>query len=354
METSPEMAKYNNAVDNSLQGKPGINLTLPNGKKINFTNKEVLNYLTNEEIASQSVGGEGTSLKSVNYDKLSDKQKILWDFTYGKNRTAQSYNLINSVTSQYKAPLDLYGDKVKAYNKALSDNLMTKTGKYIPKLQAIVVSDKDGAQSRDRLETIANQALLTYTGVAGSQPGGAAELSTDQAKSGREWLAGKDKGNIMYSKLSQGGKNFLVMTKGNEEIVVPLTPQLLTSLPKSKDDMTSVEEDVRETQSYFGGNTNPSNDPTKAYFQRPAFPNVKKLSVTADLSKNSSNAYNYLNLNIKLPSGWKNIQLDDFPMDIKNAQGEIAGFTDTDILNIYLQSDKVPQAWKDEIKKNFQ
>lgn len=361
---SPEMAKYNNAIEKSLQGKQGINLTLPNGKKVSFTNKEVLGYLTkknseslfstNKNITSMGVMGEGQTLEDVDYNKLSDKEKILWDFAYGKNRTAQSFNLINNVFSQYTGVLSEYSNKVKAYNKALSDNLMTKTGKYIPKLSAIVVSDKDGAQSRDRLETIANLALGTYTGIAGSQPGGAAELSTEQAKAGRDWLTGKDKGDIMYSKLSQGGKNFLVMNKGNQEIVIPLTPQLMTNLPKSKDDMTSVEEDVRETQSYFDGNTNPSNDPTKSYFQRPAFPNVKKLSVTADLSKNSTNAYNYLNLNLKLPSGWKNIQLDDFPMDIKNAQGQIAGFTDTDILNIYLQSDKVPQSWKDEIKKTFQ
>jgi hypothetical protein len=351
---SPELAKYNDAVEKSLQGKQGINLTLPGGKKVTFTNKEVLGYLTKSKLSSIGAPGEGQSLQDVDYDKLSDKEKVLWDFTYGKNRTAQSFDLINNVTSQYTGALNTYGDKVKAYNKALSDNLMTKTGKYIPKLQAIIVSDKDGAQSRDRLEAIANQALSTYTGIAGSQPGGAAELSTDQAKAGRDWLASKDKGNIMYSKLSQGGKNFLVMNKGNEEIVVPLTPQLMTSIPKSKDDMTSTEEDVRETQSYFDGNTNPSNDPTKSYFQKNAFPNVKKLSVTADLSKNSTNAYNYLNLYVKLPSGWKNIQLDDFPMDIKNAQGEIANFTDTDILKIYLTSDKIPQSWKDEIKKTFQ
>jgi hypothetical protein len=354
VDASPEMAKYNTAVERSLQGKQGINLTLPNGKKVSFTNKEVLNYLTKNKLSSIGAPGEGQNLETVDYNQLSDKEKILWDFTYGKNRTAQSFNLINNVTSQYTGALSEYGERTKAYNKALSDNLMTKTGKYIPKLQAIVVSDKDGAQSRDRLETIANQALLTYTGVAGSQPGGAAELSTDQARAGRDWLAGKDKGDIMYSKLSQGGKNFLVMTKGNEEIVIPLTPQLMTNLPKSKGDMTSTEEDIRETQSYFDGNTNPTNDPTKSYFQRPAFPNVKKLSVAADLSKNSTNAYNYLNLRLKLPSGWKNLQLDEFPMDVKNAQSEIAGFTDTDILNIYLKSDRVPQTWKDEIKKNFQ
>ena len=65
-------------------------------------------------------------------------------------------------------------------------------------------------------------------------------------------------------------------------------------------------------------------------------------------------ALNYLNLNIKLPSGWKNLQLDDVPLDIKNAQAEISKFTDNDVLNIYLQNDKVPQSWKDEIRRTYQ
>ena len=144
------------------------------------------------------------------------------------------------------------------------------------------------------------------------------------------------------------------MHKGAAEIVVPLTPGLALQLPKSDTDLSSAEEDIRETQQHFDGNTNPSNNPTKAYFQPTSFANTNKVSVTGDLQKDRTSALNFLNLNIKLPSGWKNLQLDELPLDIKNAQAEISKFTDNDILNIYLKSKSVPQSWKDEIRKTYQ
>jgi hypothetical protein len=356
--TDPKVITNRENYNKAISELPGVKLTTASGKVLNFTSNEISNFVSKYKRvtgkSAEDIKFGGGQADVIDPNSLTPNEKEMYSILENSSKNPDAARTLNAVISRHKPLVQKFAADKRTYDDVFRTKLLEKTGKYIPKLQAIVVSDKDGAQSRDRLETIANQALSIYTGIAGSQPGGAAELSTDQARAGREWLTGKDKGDIMYSKLSQGGKNFLVMNKGNQEIVIPLTPQLMTNLPKSKDDMTSVEEDVRETQSYFDGNTNPSNDPTKSYFQRPAFPNVKKLSVTADLSKNSTNAYNYLNLNIKLPSGWKNIQLDNFPMDVKNAQSQISGFTDTDILNIYLQSDKVPQAWKDEIKKTFQ
>ena len=358
---SPEIIAKRKEYDAAVSNLPGLGFRGTTGKEVRLTNKEVANFVSKyQDITSSVVTGGGAAMgtgggyKKVDLSGLTDKEREVYDMLSSPNANLTAANSIRAVINRHKPYADQFRTDLLKQTDLLRANLLTKTGKYIPKMQAIMVSDKEGAQSRDRMETIANMALNVYTGVAGSQPGGAAELSTDQASSAKEWLSGKDKGNIMYSKLTQGDKKFLVMQKGGQEIVIPLTPVMVGQLPKSDTDMSFAEEDIRETQQHFDGNTNPSNDPTKAYFQPKAFANTNKVSVTGDLQKNRRTALNYLNLNIKLPSGWKNLQLDDTPLDIKNAQAEISRFTDNDILNIYLQNENVPQAWKDEIRRTYQ
>lgn len=358
---SPEMLARKKAYDVAVASLPGLGFRTPSGKEIKLTSKEVANFVSKyQDISSSIVTSGGSTMGTtggpvkVDLSNLTDKEKDIYTMLSSPNVNAQASNTIRAVINRHKPYVEQYRTDLKEQNKLLRANLLEKTGKYIPKVQALIVSDKDGAQSRERLETLANLALTTYTGLAGSQPGGTAELSTDQAKTAKDWLASEGKGSIMFSKLTQGNKKFLVMQKGSQEIVIPLTPNLAVQLPKSATDMSSTEEDIREIQQHFDGNTNPSNDPKKSYFQPKTFSNVRKISVTGDLQKDQTSALNFLNLNIKLPSGWKNLQLDDVPLDIVNAQSEISRFTDSDILDIYLRNDNVPQSWKDEIRRTYQ
>lgn len=356
---NPKVTQARDAYNKAVSQLPSVALKTSTGKIINLTSKEVSEFVAKFKRVSSTTGAEDVKFKGGQMDvidpsKLTDNEKEIYNILQNSSKNPEAARTLNAVIARHKPLVETYKKDKELYDNTLRANLLEKTGKYIPKMQAIIVTDKDGAQSRDRMENIANLALSTYTGVAGSQPGGAAELSTDQANSAKNWLIGKDKGDIKYSKLSQGDKKFLVMQKGSEEIVIPLTPNMANQLPKSATDLSSTEEDIRETQQHFDGNTNPSNDPKKAYFQPKKFSNVNKLSVTGDLQKDRSSALNYLNLNLKLPSGWKNLQLDDVPLDIKNAQAEISKFTDRDILNIYLTSSSVPQSWKDEIRRTYQ
>lgn len=358
---SPEIIAKRKEYEAAVSKLPGLGFRTSTGKEVRLTSKEVADFVSKyQDISSTVVVGSSSTMgttggsKKVDLSGLTDKEREVYNMLSSPKENLTAANTIRAVINRHKPYAEQFRTDLRKQTDLLRANLLEKTGKYIPKMQAIIVSDKDGAQSRERLETLANMALNVYTGVAGSQPGGAAELSTEQASSAKEWLTGKDKGDIMYSKLTQGDKKFLVMQKGGQEIVIPLTPNMVGQLPKSDTDMSSIEEDIRETQQHFNGNTNPSNDPKKAFFQPRAFANTNKISVTGDLQKNRRTALNYLNLNLKLPSGWKNLQLDDVPLDIKNAQAEIGRFTDNDILNIYLQHDDVPQAWKDEIRRTYQ
>jgi hypothetical protein len=355
---NPKIMASREAYNKEVAKLPGATVRTSNGSVLNFTSKEVADFtakfkrVRGTDIEDRKFGGG--QMDVIDEKDMNGKEKQMYNILQNAGKNPDAARTLNAIISRHKPLIQQFENSKKSYNDAFRTSLLEKTGKYIPKMQAIVVSDKDGAQSRDRLETLANMALNTYTGVGGSQPGGTAELSVDDANSAKEWLVGKDKGSIMYSKLSQGDKKFLVMQKGSAEIVIPITPTMVGQLPKSDTDLTLEEENIRETQQHFDGNTNPSNDPKKAYFQPRMFANTRKVSVTGDLQKDQTNALNYLNLNIKLPSGWKNLQLDDVPLDIKNAQAEISRFTDNDILNIYLQNDNVPKAWKDEIRRTYQ
>lgn len=354
----PKVMASREAYNKAVSQLPGATIRT-NGREYKFTSKEVSDFVSKFKRVAATTSAEDVRFKGGQMDvidptKLTDNEKVMYNIVQNAGKNPDAARTLNAIVARHKPLVEGYEKDKKLYTDALKTNLLEKTGKYIPKLEAIMVSDKDGAQSRDNLETLANLALSTYTGVAGSQPGGAAELSTEQAAAAKEWLSGKDKGSIFYSKLSQGDKKFLVMQKGGQEIVVPLTPQMVGQLPKSKTEMSVAEEDIREVQQHFGGNTNPSNDPRKAYFQPRAFSSVNKIAVTADLQKDETSALNFLNLNLKLPSGWKNLQLDDVPLDVPTAQTQISKFTDNDVLNIYLRSDQVPQAWKDEIIRTYQ
>lgn len=360
---SPEVVAKRAEYMAAVSKLPALAFRTPTGKDVKLTSKEVADFVSKyQDISSSlptgggSVAGAPSTSGSVkpNLQNLTDKEREVYNMLSSPSANVNAANTIRAVINRHKPYAQQFRKDLMKQTDLLRENLLEKTGKYIPKIQALMVSDKDGAQSRERLENLANLALSVYTGVAGSQPGGAAELSTEQAAAAKDWLVGENKGDIKYSKLTQGGKKFLIMQKGSQEIVVPLTPQLATQLPKSNTDMSSAEEDIREVQQHFGGNTNPTNDPRKAYFQPKSFSNINKVSVTGDLQKDETTALNYLNLNLKLPSGWKNLQLDELPLDVPNAQSQISKFTDNDILNIYLRSDNVPQAWKDEIIRTYQ
>ena len=266
-----------------------------------------------------------------------------------KNKNQQ---VISNVLSSYFDLGPKYNAYNTAYNTALADKIRTKAGKYIPSVANINVSNKDGAVSRDNVGGIIGSVLLRFTDPFGGTPGGSAELSHSDAIAGQDMLASKNKDNIQYKKIIQGDKTFALMMLGSKQVLIPLTSIEAAQLPKSKDEPSQEEIDVKNAQMLGGGNTNVTNNPEQSHFQTNKFTNVRKLSVTADLNhdKTPGSALNYINLNIKTPSGWKNLQLDDFPMDVKNATALVGSLTDQDIINYFLYDSKVRKDVKEEIK----
>lgn len=355
--SNPNIAGTAAALNQAIANKKGIVIS-SNGQNINFTNKEVFDFLNKEKGNAFSVSvspttnaptSTGTGL-DIDTNDLSPKERALYNFVksarYG-NRTGLASPQQASVTNlfrQYDDVIQQGQANRRTINDLVSRDLSGKSGKYIPVISTINVgAGKEFSMARGNMEAIASAVLSRYS----RDKGGAEGLDVTAAN---EILSGDNKNDIQYQKLIQGDKTYLVLKKGTVEHAIPLTAIEAAQLPKNKNEATSTDLDVKTLQRLNGGKTNKSGQAVDGYFQRVNFGNVKNLNVTADLSSDKSNPeIQYMSVNIKLPSGWKTLQLSQFPLDANSAAKQVHGFTDNDIKQLFLSSNSIPKSWKDEI-----
>jgi hypothetical protein len=339
-----------------VQKRNGITLTI-GGNPVTFTNKEVYDFLNKEKNVTQRVVSKGSktgtvdkTVKDIDVADLTPKERQLFDFIktsrYGAApaSSSASQSTVNNLFTQYDDLIARGGELKKSINKAVTSDLLERSGKYIPAINSIFVGTKDD-MSRINMESIAGTILSRVKRDKGGNEGlnvGNAELM----------VSGDGKANTQYQTLVQGDDTFLVLKQGETEETIRLTPQEKAQLPKSKNAPSQQDIDVITAQRLNGGNTNTTGKPQDGFFQRNSFPNVTNLNVTADLNQNKSNsAVQYLNLNVQLPSGWKSLKLTNFPLDVTSATKRINQLTDKEVKELFLKSDGIPQAWKEEIKK---
>lgn len=327
-----------------------------------FSQRELLDYLSKEKYGPEGLttglGGSvlagatpGKKVLKMDLSKLTDKERILYNFRIKGSGNENTDKIINATFKRYGTAVDENKKAVAKINDVVYNELLSKTGAYIPMMSNITVTSKEGASSRNRLEDIAMLSLMKFDSDFSGIPGGSDMISKDEISDARGWLAGKDKGDIQYKRLVQGGQTYLVLVKGNEEKFIPLTPEEAAKIPASSNEPSYLQRQVTTAQHLGNGNTNTSGMVGDAFFQRNNFTNLRNLSAVADLQWNQSNhSKNYLNLNLKLPSGWKNLQLDYNPMDSRQAIQFINGLTDEDLKQLYLKDPRVPEEWKQEIR----
>lgn len=355
----PSLAGSDAAVKQALEGKTGLTLTVQ-GKPTYFSKEEIYNYLKKETykpetrslVTGPDVGAAKLKL-TVDESLLSPKERLLHDVIKGARyaevpgRPSAAQNVVLDTFKKYGDVIKTGMDFEKRKNDLIAKDIMTKTGKYVPAINTIFVGSDKGSTARTRMEAIATGVLSRYT----ADKAGAEGLDLDEAKG---MLVGDNKGDIQYQKLIQGDKTFLVLNLGNKKQVVPLTDFEAAQLPKDKSERTKVDIDVTTLQTLNGGVTNATGNALNSYFQKVNFPNVKRLNVTADLSADkAAPSVQYMNINLKLPSGWKTLPLDDYPMDANTAASQVGTFTDEKIIQLFLGSRNVPQSWKDEIKNLY-
>lgn len=356
--SNPALAGSVAAMDNALKSKKGFTITV-GGKPTHFTNKEILSYLSKEEIKDAGTNGFVTGpntgsqklTNNIDPNTLTAKEKALYEVVkgnrYGLSPTAAnaSQSVIGGVLSQYSDVVNQGKSFRSAMNSFVSQDMLERSGKYIPSISSIFVGNsKEDNMARARMESVVGTVLSRYK----RDKGGAEGLDVPGAES---FLTGDGKNDIQYQKVIQGDKIYVVMKKGAEEHMIPVTAMEAGQLPKMKGEPSALEIDITTTQAMNNGSTNLTGKAEDAIFQRFNFSNVKSLNVAADLKRDRSNpAIQYMTVQMKLPSGWKSLPLTDYPMDVSKAATMIGGFTDKEITQMFLDSKNVPQSWKDEIK----
>ena len=348
--SSPETQGKKKQLDAELASRPPLRIG-----NTSFSQKEIFDFIQKDVFPKYSgtvpggtftMGTTGTSTTAADLNKLTNKEKVLYDAFARKDRIAEAVlKRYNPVTAAYRT----FNQGVTAKR---NEKLLEKTGAYVPAMFNINVSNKDGAASRDMWEGIAGSALMIYEESFGGIKGGAAELSQDDIAKGRKWLtqkAGKD--DLQYKKLVQGDKTFLVMTNGDEEVVVPLPEVIVNQLPRNENEVSSFNKKIKKAQQLGGGSTNPKLIPDIAVIQRWDFPNVKNLNVVADVKSNKTNpGKNYLVFNLRTPSGWQSLSMDGYPLSIDNIEKTIQTATDAEIKSYFLNNPTVSASVKEEIK----
>ena len=322
-----------------------------------YSQKEILRFLNKKELFTRSTTTGKMRREDLFYDSLDAKEKVLYSAQLNKNavipfpaslfvKKDSENERVKNIMYQYASIEQAQLNFANVFENKKNTKLAEISGKYIPVVTNINVSNKDGATSRNTWEGIVGTVLLRYS-MPGGTKGGAE--GTD-IKTAREWLNSKDKDDIQYKKLIQGDKTFIIMMKGTEEAIIPLIPLEANQLPKYSNEPSTIQKQVISAQYMNNGNTSISSDPTLAMFSRNKFVNVKNLNVTADLQWNeSNNAINYINLNLKLPSGWKSLELSA-PVDVDGATEFIYKANDNYIKNLYLSDTRVPESIKNEIR----
>ena len=338
---APEVKVQADLYSKSINSLPTIDFNIE-GRKYSFSKKEIENYAIKKRTLENPYGALQQSGKGVEIN-LTAKERILDGVSTKSDYTKKILNNYRNIVVSNEPFL-------QKKDAAVKQLLLDRNGSYVPAIYNINVTNKDGATSRDNMEGIAGSILMRFGTTVGGQKGGGETLSADDVETGRSWLKGTDKDNLQYKRLTQGKNQFLVMMNGKDEIVIPLTSKEVPLLPRNANEPSQIESEVMSLQQKFNGTTNYKHIPQKGFYQPENFPNVKGLTVTADLEwDRSDHAMNYINYNIKLPSGWYYMQLENYKVSADQATNYLNSNTDKDIKQLFLDNPKVSSAIKEEI-----
>jgi len=278
------------------------------------------------------------------------------------SKDATTFNRIFKKTSSELSKLE------KEFAGQVDQNIMQRDGTYVPRLVAITFAEDKGGIARNTWQSYASQALLNFDKDIAGMKGGSEWISKGDVAKARKWME-ESKNDIIYKKLDYGNQKVLVMVKGNETITIPLTPQLAAQIPLDDPRTPSPEYQIIErAQNIYNGSTNASNVDRDASLEdkyRKAFfwpdgqymPNIDRLNVKVDLTQDMTiDGMQYLNLLLKTELGVLPLKID------KKSDGRSAGLsrdqalnfihdlTDDYVKQLYLESNKVPENWKEVIR----
>ena len=341
IETSPEFIAQQRELDNKIKTVKPIIIRDASGKTLTFSPKEIANFIAKRKTVNTGGGAAGMATTAeVTYTApLSAKEKVL-------ARAKLSGATLNSWKKVYGAVAHDHLEFEKRKQEAIQAEIEKRSGTYIPRVTTINVGSEDGSIARRTWENIADAVLSRYQGKGGDE-----KLSKDDIALGKGWVSGEGKNNIVYKKLTQGGKTYLIMNKDGKEVTIPLEAMEARQLPLSDpNEPSAAYKDVVEAQYLFNGSTNPTGNYQDAMFGRSRMPKAN-LDIKADLTWNKSNtAKQYIQLQLNTANGVVPLKLEDNPMSRDNAMSFIGQLTKSQIKQLYLNSPLINDRDKQAIK----
>lgn len=347
VDNSASLKNANNKILAGVKDLPPIVGVDERGRSTTFTQKEIVEFINKRDTSPAMFGGGGLTLGTgTNYTKpLTNREKQLEKHIWGSNRT-----IFNQYVQKSKVALNDFKD---TRDKMIEQNLLEKGGTFIPRQVAISFGSDEGGVKRRTWESTINTALAPYGDRlnAGGVTGGVEELSADEYETAKEWISGKDRDQIIYSKIEQGSKTFVQMTLGGKDILVPVNRNRVNRLPMTDPNAPSPEyKEIVGAQRIGKGNTNPTGKFEDCYFDNT---NIKgtRLNIGADLVWNkSNNDKQYISLKLNTPKGMMPLMVET-PVDRDKAITIIKSLTDKQIKELYLADPSIPENWKEVIKK---
>ena len=330
------------AVYNSIASLPNVTVRDRAGRAISFTAKEIASYVANREVTQTPGygGAQGAYLGSTSEKfrrPLTEKEKLLAGGLdeNNKNKYFQIAKTVSSGLSKI----------AREKEELVQSTLLQRNGSYVPRMTTITFGSGEGDIARRSWEGIADAVLSRYEGEGGSE-----ELSKSQIKTGKQWLTTDDREKIIYKKLVQGDKTFLILGKGGEEVTIPLESSESRQLPiTDRNEPNEQYRDIVKAQHLGNGSTNPTGQYNTAYFGRAQMPNTA-LDLKADLVWNkTNNLKQYVSLQLKTPNGIVPLKLEQ-AIDRTQAVPYLYQLTKPQVLQLYLNSPLINEKDKETIR----
>lgn len=347
VDKSVDLKNAQNKILSGVKDLPPIIGTDAQGRSITFSQKEIVDFINKRDTDVGMFGGGGLTLGTgTNYTTpLTNREKMLEKHIWGSNRT-----LFNKYVEKAKVSLkDLKGTR----DKMIEQSLLAKGGTFIPRQTSINFGSDEGNIARRSWENTINTALAPYGDKLNENgvTGGTEELSSSEYDTAKEWISGKNRDRIIYSKIEQGAKTFIQMTLDGKDVLVPINKNRVAKLPMAdKGSPSQAYRDVVGAQMIGKGSTNPTGKFEDSYYDNS---NIKgtRLNIGADLVWNKSNTdKQYISLKLNTPIGTLPLMIET-PVDRDKAMEYIQSLNDKKIKELYLLDPAVPNNWKEVIKK---
>jgi hypothetical protein len=334
IERDPEVATRKKELQKAVNTRTGLSLTA-NGKTEIYSPQEIYDLARKfQHITTETGGGSATAYSPqkgyygiVNVNALTPKQRQFYE--QYMNGSADLKKLLHGKIMGFSDIVEANKQFSTDVDNRINGLLAQRIGKFAPAVENLDATD---AKKRSALESIVGSVLLRYdSGVPGlSAPGGDAFMSSGDRDKAKTWFSGEGRADLQYKTVTMGDNRYVLVMKGAESVMMKLTG-MEASHPVLQSGIDRYGRSIQEKQVAFRGSTNSTGLPQDAEFGTNFFTNVKKYAVVADYKYDpQSPGVNYINLQIKLPSGWQPIQLDK-PVDASSGRAFLSGMTDADI-----------------------